>query len=65
MGDISFANSTNEKKIENRKYLVRYVPDIWKYWRSLNLAISARSGCNLILADIKFGGCTARTKHSK
>ena len=41
------------------------LPYIWKYWRSLNLATSARSGCNLILAEIKFGSCTTRTKHSK
>ena len=43
----------------------RKLPYIRKYWRSLNLAICARSGCNLILAKIKFGGFTARIKHSK
>ena len=41
------------------------IPYIRKYWRSLNLTICTRSGCNKILAKIKFGGCTARTKHSK
>ena len=41
------------------------VPYIREYWRSLNLAICTRSGCNLILVENKFGGCTARTKHSK
>ena len=41
------------------------IPYIRKYWRSLNLAICTRSGCTLILAEIKFGSCTARTKHSK
>ena len=35
------------------------------HWRELNLAICARSGSNSILAEIKFGGCTARTKHSE
>ena len=47
------------------KLMLLDIPYIWKYWRSLNLAIWARSGCNLILAEIIFGGCTARTKYSR
>ena len=46
-------------------YVYIYILYMRKYWQSLNLAISVRSGCILILAENKFGGCTARTKHSK
>ena len=38
------------------------------YWEILviiKFSDLARSDCNLILAEIKFGSCTARTKHDK